>query len=58
VLTGLSHFVEANQACRPCINPHAQRFAVKYKPYSPAMREGFTDHCLTLEALLMRRVPK
>jgi hypothetical protein len=31
---------------------------VKYKKYSPAMLEGFTDRCLTLEELLMWRVPK
>jgi IS1 family transposase len=58
LLTGIYNFVDANQAFRQCINPHAQRFEVKYKPYSPAMLEGFTDHCLTLEELLMRRVPK
>ncbi|MBM3225370.1 MAG: hypothetical protein FJZ47_16420 [Candidatus Tectomicrobia bacterium] len=57
LLTGIYNFVDANQAFRQCINPHAQRFEVKYKPYSPAMLEGFTDHCLTLEELLMRRVP-
>lgn len=57
VLTGIYNFVDANQAFRQCINPHAQRFEVKYKQYSPAMLEGFTDHCLTLEELLMWRVP-
>jgi hypothetical protein len=31
---------------------------VKYKKNSPAMLEGFADHCLSLEELLMWRVPK
>jgi hypothetical protein len=50
--------VDENQAFRQCIHPHAKRFEVQYKQYSPAVLEGFTDHCLTLEALLMGRVPK
>jgi len=50
--------VDENRAFRQCINPHAKRFEVKYKKYSPAMLEGFTDHCLTLEELLMWRMPK
>jgi hypothetical protein len=58
LLTGIYNFVDANQAFRQCINPHAKRFEVKYKPYSPAMLEGFTDRCLTLEELLMWRVPR
>jgi IS1 family transposase len=58
LLTGIYNFVDENRAFRQCINPHATRFEVKYKKYSPAMLEGFTDHCLTLEELLMRRVPK
>ena len=40
------------------IHPNAKRFEVKYKKYSPAMLEGFTDRCLTLEELLAWRVPK
>ncbi len=58
LLTGIYNFVDANQAFRQCINPHAKRFEVKYKKYSPAMLEGFTDRCLTLEELLMWRVPR
>ena len=58
LLTGMYNFVDENRAFRQCINPHAKRFEVKYKKYSPAMLEGFTDHCLTLEELLMWRVPK
>ena len=58
LLTGIDNFVDANQAFRQCINPHAKRFEVKYKKYSPAMLEGFTDRCLTLEELLMWRVPR
>jgi transposase-like protein len=58
LLTGIYNFVDENRAFRQCINPDAKRFEVKYKKYSPAMLEGFTDHCLTLEELLMRRVPK
>ena len=57
-LTGIYNFVDENRAFRQCINPNAKRFEVKYKKYSPAMLEGFADHCLTLEELLMRRVPK
>jgi IS1 family transposase len=58
LLTGIYNFVDANQAFRQCINPNAKRFEVKYKQYSPAMLEGFTDRCLTLEELLMWRVPR
>ena len=58
LLTGIYNFVDTNQAFRQCINPHAKRFEVKYKKYSPAMLEGFTDRCLTLEELLMWRVPR
>ncbi len=58
LLTGIYNFVDENRAFRQCINPNAKRFEVKYKKYSPAMLEGFADHCLTLEELLMRRVPK
>ena len=57
-MTGIYNFVDENRAFRQCINPNAKRFEVKYKKYSPAMLEGFTDHCLTLEELLMWRVPK
>ena len=42
---------EQSGNCCQCINPNAKRFEVKYKKYSPAMLEGFTDHCLTLEEL-------
>jgi IS1 family transposase len=58
LLTGIYNFVDANRAFRQCINPHAKRFEVKYKQYSPAMLEGFTARCLTLEELLMWRVPR
>jgi hypothetical protein len=57
-LTGVYNYVDENRAFRECINPNAKRFEVKYKKYSPAMLEGFADHCLTLEELLMWRVPK
>ena len=58
LLTGTYNFVDENRSFRQCINPNAQRFEVKYKKFSPAMLEGFTDRCLTLEELLMWRVPK
>jgi hypothetical protein len=58
LLTGVYNVVDENRAFRQCINPNATRFEVKCKKYSPAMLEGFADHCLTLEALLMWRVPK
>ena len=57
-LTGIYNFVDENRAFRQCITHNAKRFEVKYKKYSPAMLEGFVDHCLTLEELLMWRVPK
>ena len=57
-MTGIYNFVDENRAFRQCINPNAKRFEVKYKKSSPAMLEGLTDHCLTLEELLMWRVPK
>jgi hypothetical protein len=40
------------------IPPNAKRFETRYKKVSPAMLEGFTNRCLTLEELLMLRVPK
>jgi hypothetical protein len=58
LLTGIYNFVDENRAFRQCINPNAKRFEMKYKKYSPAMLEGFADYCLTLEELLMWRVPK
>ena len=58
LLTGIYNFVDENRAFRQCINPNAKRFEVKDKKYSPAMLEGFADHCLTLEELLMWRGPK
>jgi IS1 family transposase len=57
-LTGIYNFVDENRAFRQCLNPNAKRFEIKYKKYSPAMIEGFTDHCLTIEELLMWRTPK
>jgi IS1 family transposase len=58
LLTGIYNFVDENMSFRQCINPNAKRFEVKYKQYSPAMLEGLTDCCLTLEELLMWRVLK
>ena len=58
MLTGIYNFVHENVAFRQCITPEAKRFEVKYQKFSPAMLEGFTDRCLTLEELLMRRVPR
>ena len=58
LLTGIDNFVDENRAFRQCINPNAKRFEAKCKKSSPAMLEGFTDHCLTLEDLLMWRVPE
>jgi hypothetical protein len=58
LLTGIYNFIDENQAFRQGINPHAKRFEVKYKKYSPAMLEGFTNRCLTLEELLMWRLPR
>ena len=58
LLTGMYNFVDENRAFRQSIHPNAKRFEVKYTKSSPAMLEGFTDHCLTLEELLMWRVPE
>ncbi len=58
MLTGVYNFVNENVAFRQCINPDAKRFEVKYKKFSPAMLEDFTDRCLTLEELLMWRVSR
>jgi hypothetical protein len=58
LLTGIYNFVDENRAFRQCINPNTKRFEVKDKKSSPAMLEGFTDHCLTLEELLRWRVPE
>lgn len=58
LLTGIYNFVHENVAFRQCLNPEAQRFEVKYQKFSPAMLEGLTDRCLTLEELFMRRVPR
>ena len=58
LLPSIYNFVDENRAFRQCINPDAKRFEVKYKKNSPAMLEGFADHCLSLEELLMWRVPK
>ena len=57
-MTGIDNLVDENRAFRPCLNPNAKRFEVKDKKYSPARLEGLSDHCLTLEELLMWRVPK
>src|SRR6266567_6134846 len=46
----MSPFSRKNVYGGECINPNAKRFEVKYKQSSPAMLEGFTDHCLTLDA--------
>src|SRR2546425_10178298 len=58
LLTGMYNFVDEHRAFRQCINPNAKRVEVKHKQSSPAMLEGFTDHCLTLEELLMWRGPE
>jgi hypothetical protein len=58
LLIGIYNFVDENVSFRQCIHPNAKRFEVKYKKCSPAMLEGLTDCCLTLEELLRWRVLK
>lgn len=57
-ITAVYNFVNECLAFRECINPDAKRFQTKYKKNSPAMVEGLLDRMLTLEELLMWRVPK
>ena len=57
-ITAVYNFVNECLAFRECINPDAKRFQTKYKKNSPAMVEGLLDRLLTLEELLMWRVPK
>lgn len=57
-ITAIYNFVDEIVAFRECINPNAERFEVKYKKFSPAMLEGLTDKRLTMEELLMSKMPK
>jgi len=57
-ITAVYNFIDEIVAFRECINSNAKRFEVKYKKFSPAMREGLTDKCLTMEELLMWKKPK
>ena len=56
LLTGIYSFVHENAALRHRLNPAAKPFAMKYQKFSPTMLEGFTNRCLTLEELSMRRL--
>ena len=44
-------------AFRQCINSKAKRFETKYKKSSPAMIEGLLDRKLSIEELLMMKIP-
>ena len=56
-ITAVYNFVGECAAFRECINPEAKRFETKYKKSSPAMIEGLIDRLLTIEELLMTKVP-
>ena len=56
-ITAVYNFVNENQTFRKCVNPKAQPFETKYQKQSPAMIEGLLDRRLTLEELLMMKVP-
>ena len=56
-ITAVYNFVGECVAFRECINPEAKRFETKYKKSSPAMIEGLIDRLLTIEELLMTKVP-
>ena len=56
-ITAVYNFVNENQTFREGIHPKAQRFETKYQKQSPAMIEGLLDRRLTLEELLMMKVP-
>jgi len=58
LLTGVYNYTKENESFRELINPNAKLFEPKYKKVSPAMKEGILDRILTLEELLMMRVPR
>ena len=57
LLTGVYNYTKENESFREIINPEAKLFEQKYKKVSPAMKEGILDKILTLEELLMIRIP-
>lgn len=56
-LTGVYNFCSSIEAFRVCCNEEACRFETKYCKRSPAMVEGLFDHILSLEELLMLKIP-
>lgn len=56
-LIGVYNFCSENEAFRECCNEEAIRFETKYTKRSPAMVEGIFDHILSLEELLMLKIP-
>lgn len=57
-ITAVYNFVDEIVAFRECVNPNAERFEVKYKKFSPTMIEGIIDQRLTMEELLMWKIPE
>jgi len=58
LLTGVYNYTKENESFRELINPNAKLFETKYKKISPAMKEKILDRILSLEELLMMRVPR
>jgi len=56
-ITAVYNFVDECVAFRQCINSKAKRFETKYKKSSPAMIEGLIDRKLSIEELLMMKIP-
>ena len=56
-ITAVYNFVGECVAFRQCINSKAKRFETKYKKSSPAMIEGLIDRRLSIEELLMMKIP-
>lgn len=56
-ITAVYNFVNECIAFRKCINYEAKRFETKYNKSTPAMIEGLIDRRLTIEELLMMKIP-
>lgn len=56
-ITAKYNFIDEVVAFRECINPEAKRFETKYRKRTPAMVQGLIDKKLSLEELLMMKLP-
>lgn len=57
-LTAVMNFCRENEGLKEEINPDAGLFQVKYKRFSPAMKEGLSDKILSVKELLAIRPKK